>query len=165
MVNNEPIKAINETEKVPPPMDESWWEAVLAEEEASFKPAPPNRKPLPEAPASKPAAPRISTDLSSVDWEYATRLYQQDEVICLQVSSYNRGGLLVYGEKLQGFVPISHLIEMPGNMKEAEQEEMLASYLERRLQLKVIECDQERGRVVFSERAALAQAAINCSLI
>jgi small subunit ribosomal protein S1 len=65
---------------------------------------------------------------------------------------------LVGGEQLQGFVPISHLIEVSGERTETEQEDLLCNYLERMLQLKVIECDEERGRVVFSERAALTQS-------
>jgi small subunit ribosomal protein S1 len=62
----------------------------------------------------------------------------------------------VAGEGLQGFVPISHLIDMPGGKTETEYEHLLSTYVGRLLTLKVIECDQERGRVVFSERAALA---------
>jgi small subunit ribosomal protein S1 len=93
-----------------------------------------------------------------VDWDRAFELFELDEPICLQVTGYNRGGLLVSGQELQGFVPISHLVDMPGNRPEPEQEEMLANYLDRELQLKIIECDQERGRVVFSERAALSQS-------
>jgi small subunit ribosomal protein S1 len=96
--------------------------------------------------------------LPKVDWRQARELFEQDEVVCLQVTGYNRGGLLVSGEGLQGFVPISHLVEMPGNRSEDEQEELLAEYLDRVLQIKVIECDQERGRVVFSERAALSRS-------
>src|SRR3990172_5318784 len=72
--------------------------------------------------------------------------------------SYNRGGLLVCGDRLQGFVPISHLVKIPLGKTDEEQERFLESYIGQMLQLKIIECDQERGRVVFSERAALAEA-------
>jgi small subunit ribosomal protein S1 len=130
---------------------------VLAEEEG-YKPAGPGRSTAPSAAQNKASVRARSADLAAVDWERAVELFEMDEPICLQVTGYNRGGLLVSGQELQGFVPISHLVEMPGNKPEAEQEEMLAGYLDRMLQLKIIECDQERGRVVFSERAALSQS-------
>jgi small subunit ribosomal protein S1 len=78
--------------------------------------------------------------------------FECDGVVQLQVVGHNRGGLLVNGEHLQGFVPISHLVKMPAGKSEADQEQFLASYQGQDLRLKIIECDQERGRVVFSER-------------
>ena len=138
-------------------MDESWWEAVMAEDEAlnnsnpvlsySSRPsaavhAPPHRQPA---------------EVTQMDWNRAIELYEQDDTVNLFVTGYNRGGLLVEGESLQGFVPLSHLVEMVGQKTEEEQEEWLASYIGQELTLKVIECDQDRGRVVFSERAALAE--------
>lgn len=135
-------------------MDESWWEAVLAEEEAeaaSFTakyPSPSRQK------ACSDSSPHSTPQL---DWIMASHLYEMDQTACLQVSGYNRGGLLVSGEGLQGFVPVSHLVEIPGEETDEAQEQWLSSYLGKMLQLKIIECDQERGRVVFSERAALAK--------
>jgi small subunit ribosomal protein S1 len=90
-----------------------------------------------------------------MNWEKAQQLYEQDQVICLRVNGFNRGGLLVSGEELHGFVPVSHLVEVPP--EEGDPDQWLEGYLNREMTLKVIECDQERGRVVFSERAALAQ--------
>jgi len=87
-----------------------------------------------------------------LDWQKATLLYEQDQVVQLQVTGCNRGGLLVTGDNLLGFVPISHLIESPCPTVDVEQ--WLSNYMEQSLDLKVIECDKERGRVVFSERAA-----------
>jgi small subunit ribosomal protein S1 len=77
-------------------------------------------------------------------------------VCTLDVSGHNRGGLLVSGDGLQGFVPISHLLEISNDSSLEEPKEVLAAYVGRQIQLKVIECDQDRGRVVFSERAAQA---------
>jgi small subunit ribosomal protein S1 len=156
MVNKQYFKAYKEIDGGPPPLDESWWEAVLAEEEAHAAAAH-SHKSATQPGTTKPQA-RSHAEPAQVDWNLARDLFEQDEVICLQVTAYNRGGLLVSGEGLQGFVPVSHLVELPGNRSEAEQEELLAGYLDSLLQLKVIECDQERGRVVFSERAALSQS-------
>lgn len=147
-----------EMEGGPPPLDESWWEAVLTEDEEA-EPSYTERYSLNGAGApSKPAASKLAaSDLDSIDWELAKRLYEQDETIDLEVGGFNRGGLLVEGQSLQGFVPMSHLIENPGERTEEELEEWLSSYVGTSLTLKVIECDEERGRVVFSERAALAE--------
>jgi small subunit ribosomal protein S1 len=74
----------------------------------------------------------------------------------LTVTGFNRGGLLVEGDGLYGFVPFSHLVEMAGG-EPAEREQALTNYVGRSLRLKVIECVPEDGRVVFSERAAQAE--------
>ena len=94
-------------------------------------------------------------ETDSLDWDQAFEIFEQDQVVHLQVTGCNRGGLLVNGDHLQGFVPVSHLVETP--CTEYELERWLERYLNRTLELKVIECDQERGRVVFSERAAQAR--------
>ena len=144
----------------PPPQDESWWEAVLAEDEALQ--ASSSSKPCGGTGTAKASGGRAAS-AAQMDWSKATQLYEMDESVCLQVTGYNRGGLLVSGEGLQGFVPLSHLVEMPAD--ELQIEEWLEEYLGRTLPLKVIECDQERGRVVFSERAALAKSGSRNSLL
>lgn len=141
------------TQDEPPPLDEGWWQAVLAEDsfipdKASFA-------------GEKPKATNLGTrsiSQESVNWELAKALYHEDRVVDLQVTGYNKGGLLVSGSQLQGFVPISHLIDMPNNLTPEEQEQCLAAYQGHTLRLKVIECDPQRGRVVFSERAAQADS-------
>jgi len=145
-----------EVQEGPPPIDESWWEAVLAEDEAQGAASPAVSKSQPPAiPSAKSAPARASAEPAFMDWDKALEFYEKDLTICQQVVGYNRGGLLVSGEGLQGFVPVSHLLDMTD--QEDETEEWLAAFLNRNLTLKVIECDQERGRVVFSERAALAE--------
>jgi small subunit ribosomal protein S1 len=153
------VKPYNPKEEVdggPPPVDEAWWENVLAEEEAFQHPAPARSSSA--APQVKKAAPARPADIPLVDWSKATEIYQQDRAIELDVVGYNRGGLLVSGSGLQGFVPVSHLVELSGCKSEGEQEELLAPYVGRKLALKIIECDKERGRVVYSERAALSES-------
>ena len=66
------------------------------------------------------------SDLISLDWKKATELYDQDQVIELVVSGCNRGGLLVHGEGLQGFVPVSHLVETP--CSDTDMEKWLQPY-------------------------------------
>jgi small subunit ribosomal protein S1 len=112
--------------------------------------------PAPKNGAKNRPAPQPSMqEQPAMDWEKARKMYEQDQSISLTVTGFNRGGLLVSGEGLQGFVPVSHLVDMPA--EEVDPEKWLETYLNHPLHLKVIECDQERGRVVFSERAALAE--------
>jgi len=132
----------------PQPLDESWWAAVLAEDEKTGAQ-------INEAPAPEPGS---GPQQAKVDWEQARKIYDSDETVTLEVVDFNRGGLLVKGDDLQGFVPISHLVKIEcdlGNQLEEEREQLLNDYLASELKLKVIECDPARGRVVLSERAAL----------
>jgi len=136
----------------PPPMDESWWESVLAEDEAQSAAYTARESRQTSLVERRDITQLEESQSPTLDWQKAIDLYEQDLVTNLQVVGCNRGGLLVNGEGIQGFVPVSHLIELP--CPESELETWLGRYVDRELCLKVIECDQERGRVVFSERAA-----------
>ena len=140
----------------PPPMDDSWWEAIMAEDEAEVIPHS-QKNSDPGGYYLKSFGQHQCAENATMDWEKAQMLYHLDQTIELCVTGYNRGGLLVEDDTIQGFVPISHLVEMPEDISEGEQESWLTHYVGRTLALKVIECDQSRGRVVFSERAALAE--------
>ncbi len=132
----------------PQPLDESWWAAVLAEEEKTGE----------TGGVISPSETSRGPRQAKVNWEQARKIYDSDETVTLEVIDYNRGGLLVEGDDLQGFVPISHLVNIdcdPGNQAEEERGQLLSAYLTSVLKLKVIECDPDRGRVVLSERAAL----------
>lgn len=128
--------------------DENWWASVLADE---------TRYVGSEAP-EKEAEPPIDDAESVLDWDKAQSLYKQDAIVQLRVTGHNRGGVLVEGEGLKGFVPFSHLIKLQEDINPEKREETLASYEGERLDLKVIECVPEDGRIVFSERAAQAGA-------
>jgi len=139
--------AYRKSEARMPEVDEGWWESVLAEEERYVAPVAKHVKV--EVPAKAEEAKQ--------DWSEVRDLYHQDRIVDLQVTGYNRGGVLVEGEGLYGFVPYSHLVEMAANPEKQNREEGLETYVGRTLRLKVIECAPEDGRVVFSERAALAE--------
>ncbi len=145
----------------PKPLDDSWWAAVLAEEEERYG-VYPSRSESPNQLESKTPAARPAAKPAPIDWLHAQEIYDNDETLCLQVVGHNRGGLLVEGSGMQGFVPLSHLVDLPPEKPGLEtpaQDMMplLAAYVGRPLRLKVIECDQDRGRIVLSERAALSE--------
>lgn len=145
-------------ENAMPVVDESWWESVLAEERqhASLRPSQGTAKP--KAPSSSRAETESTPKTSQPDWKALKDLYANDQIITMTVTGHNRGGLLVENEGLSGFIPFSHLIELAGKEHEADREVSLESYLGKLLSVKVIECVPEDGRVVFSERAALAES-------
>lgn len=137
-------RSVSNVEDNNPNIDEGWWASVLADEEAYAAPQ--------KAASSKPS----SASLVAVDWKRVQELYENDEVVTLQVYGYNRGGVLVQGEGIQGFVPVSHLVDMPCNATEEERRQVLNDYVGRTFDLKVIECEPSQERIVLSERAALA---------
>lgn len=136
----------------PPRMDDSWWEAVLSEEEMVAGAAQSHSYRSSAYSSQWDDHRSDGINYAAVNWQKAIELYEKDQVIELVVAGYNRGGLLVGGDLIQGFVPISHLIQAPCQDKDVEL--WLSKYLDRTLELKVIECDRDRGRIVFSERAA-----------
>jgi len=127
-------------------MDEGWWASILADAEIVSEP----EEEIFEHETGVP-----STGLR-VDWECIQRYHERDEIVELEVHGFNRGGLLVQNDCIQGFVPISHLVKIPSDFDDNNRETLLKDYLGVRLSLKVIECDPELERVVLSERAALA---------
>lgn len=137
--------ASNPEGDIPELPDESWWAAVLSDEESYATP----RK---ESNSKTTAQSAVTT----VDWPFVQRVFDKDEIVCLKVHGFNRGGLLVQGNGVQGFVPVSHLIDMPTTATDDERRSILASYVDREINLKVIECEQSQERIVLSERAALA---------
>ncbi len=139
----------------PPANDEAWWAALLAEEIKLPQPQG-NHNPPPPIQAEREKSGERSLARAVVDWEQAQGLYDQDNTVQLLVTGFNRGGLLVGGEGLQGFVPVSHLLQINCQTEEEDRNPILTSYVGKQISLKVIECDPDRGRVVFSERAALA---------
>ena len=126
--------------KTPPPPDEGWWEAVLQDGDRS------------------PRRDSNNANGAQEDWEWVEELYLNDLPVDLKVTGHNRGGLLIQARGLRGFVPISHVLGYDPGHGEGERDQMLAAKVDSTLTLKVIELDPERGRLVLSQRAALADA-------
>ncbi|HET9910780.1 MAG TPA: S1 RNA-binding domain-containing protein [Anaerolineales bacterium] len=142
-----------------PVTDEGWWESVLAEERQYAPPRPPQggMKPKVAVQAQVKAEPLPTVPAIQTDWDAIKDLYAHDRIVEMKVSGHNRGGLLVEKDGISGFIPFSHLIELAGKEQETNREISLEAYVGKALRVKVIECVPEEGRVVFSERAALAE--------
>jgi small subunit ribosomal protein S1 len=125
--------------------DEGWWASILADEEKIYQ----ENKEFNCQPCD-------SKSNKAVDWECVRTIYERDQVILMEVTGFNRGGLLVQNNGIQGFVPISHLVNLPTEVMEEERQHELADYVGKSIYVKIIECDEESDRIVLSERAAQA---------
>ncbi len=93
----------------------------------------------------------INMGLQQYDWEKARQLLKSEDVVEVVVTGHNRGGILVRWNRLEGFIPSSHLVSI--NMSN-ERRDLWNEVMDKRLGVKVIEVDQDRRRLIFSEREA-----------
>ena len=133
--------------------DDGWWQSLMSEE-VKYVPAAKARPAAGRKPGRRPtpAKERKAPGMDWVDWTRVLEIQEAESVCYAEVVGFNRGGLLVRTQEFQGFVPRSHLAAAVNGQKITEH--LLEGYLGREIELKVIECDPERGRIVFSERAA-----------
>jgi len=93
----------------------------------------------------------INMGLQQYDWEKARQLLKSEDVVQVNVTGHNRGGILVRWNRLEGFIPSSHLVSVNlANERSSAWNEFAA----KPLGVKVIEVDQDRRRLIFSEREA-----------
>ncbi len=88
------------------------------------------------------------------DWLKAEDLMNADEIWDGQVSDANRGGLIVPFGNLRGFIPASHVINLPRGLNEDERKDFLAALIGQPISVKVIEVNRRRRRLVLSQREA-----------
>jgi small subunit ribosomal protein S1 len=154
----------NNNENPMPVIDEGWWSSVLAEEgRNSTHPQPRLAGNMSEVrneakSAEGKAESGDPTERKPIaNWDQVKDMYMRDQIIDLSVTGHNRGGLLVEGNGLYGFVPFSHLVGLSEKADNPDRDHDLEAYVGRSLSLKVIECVPEDERVVFSERAAQSE--------
>lgn len=93
------------------------------------------------------------------DWNKAQELLESGEIWRGEVIDYNRGGLIVGFNRLRGFVPGSHLAKWQGKRRSSdERKDIFKEYVGDELALKVMEVNQNRRRLILSERLARRQA-------
>lgn len=91
-------------------------------------------------------------------WETAQLYMTADRMLQLKVIGFNKGGLLVAWNNIQGFVPASQLIDFPQFHVPRERLQALAGWRDRVLTLKIIEVNKANSRLILSERATLVAA-------
>lgn len=84
----------------------------------------------------------INKALELEDWQRAQDVLERQETVSAVCIGSNRGGLLARFGRLQGFIPNSHLYSKGHIAGET-------------LQVKVIEIERQRNRLVLSQRAAV----------
>ena len=91
------------------------------------------------------------------DWLHGRELLESGEVTAHEVVGYNKGGLTVEFNHLRGFVPASHVVDMPRNLSEEQRRAELESRIGKTMRLKVIEVERRRRRLVMSAIAGRAR--------
>jgi len=142
------------------PLEEEYWRAIL--EQGEFAPEagpPPDEEEFPSTETVVKAEGEeeiiVDREVLAEDWQKAQQCFLSKEILELPVIGYNRGGLLVKFNNLKGFVPLSQLSFIPYGLTPEERKAFLAQCVGETLQLRVIELDRERNRLVLSEREAL----------
>jgi small subunit ribosomal protein S1 len=89
------------------------------------------------------------------DWRRAQKLFEDSETFQTQVAGFNKGGLIVRLGRLRGFVPASQLAPQHRGSDSQQPEERWSRLVGTDVQVKVIELNRKRKRLILSERAAL----------
>jgi small subunit ribosomal protein S1 len=99
----------------------------------------------------------INKGRQQADWLRAEKLVQSGESFGAQVTDFNRGGIVVSFGRLRGFVPNSHISSIPRGTRGERLQEAKSELAGKTLWLVVLEVDQQRQRLVLSEREAKRQ--------
>lgn len=151
-------------------LDEGYWESLLRDVEkwSAERPGPEShieerRRPSGSSAAASPAclqktweqerfAPGFGPNTPEV-WVALREAMQHRDVLEVEATGSNRGGLIVRYHTLRGFIPASQLLDVAPDMDDTARRAALASYIGQRISVCVIEVDPSRDRIVFSERA------------
>jgi small subunit ribosomal protein S1 len=95
-------------------------------------------------------------------WRIAEEQYKNNELLKAKVIDYNKGGLIVDVSGIRGFVPISQILnlkreEVASGGESQETAAKLQSMKDKELQLKIIEINRARNRLILSERLAVQE--------
>ena len=92
-------------------------------------------------------------------WRIAQEQYERGDLLEAEVIDHNKGGLIVNLEGIRGFVPISQILNLKreDTADNSETQNKLQSMVGRKLQLKIIEINRNRNRLILSERLAVQE--------
>lgn len=96
----------------------------------------------------------ISEAFQRKDWQLAEQLLESGEITMRKVIGYNKGGMLVDFGHLRGFIPASHLVNLPRNLNEDQRRIEMEKRIGQELPVKVIEVARRRRRLVLSHQLA-----------
>lgn len=96
----------------------------------------------------------VSQAQQSEDWKRADKLMTDDEIWIAEIADANRGGLIIIFGNLRGFIPASHVADLPRGLDEDNRKDFLVGMVGKKIKTKVIEVNHKRRRLVFSQREA-----------
>ncbi|MCI0713145.1 MAG: S1 RNA-binding domain-containing protein [Chloroflexi bacterium] len=99
----------------------------------------------------------VSQALQVEDWLQAEKLMEDADTWEGTVAEANRGGLIMPFGNLRGFVPASHVIDLPRGLTEDERQDQLQSFVGKPITVKIIEVNRKRRRLVLSQREAMRE--------
>lgn len=132
-------------------LSEDYWQALLAQGE---QPAEAPQPTGPDRTDSPPGgSPRLGQRRTETQWAQLVAWMEEGRVFEAPIIGCNKGGLLVRIAEGLGFVPASQLATLPGTLGTPELRSELESMVGNNMQLRLIEVDPARDRVICSERA------------
>ncbi len=88
------------------------------------------------------------------DWKQAEAIMNTEEVWRGEITDANKGGLIMPFGHLRGFIPASHVVDLPRGLNEDDRLTYLQKLVGEEIGVKVIEVNRKRRRLVFSQRDA-----------
>jgi len=88
------------------------------------------------------------------DWKRAEAMMNSKELYTGVLADANRGGVIMPFGHLRGFIPASHVIDLPRGLKEDERLIQLQELIGKEISVRVIEVNRKRRRLVFSQLEA-----------
>jgi small subunit ribosomal protein S1 len=129
------------------PLDDTYWQSLLNDVEAMSEEEFELQEP------GRPAVNGARHDDQDALWAAAQRAYESGEIIEVESTNSNRGGLLIDWRGLRGFMPASQIAGLAPTLDEENRRLELMRRIGLGMRAKVIECDRAQGRFVVSERA------------
>ncbi|MCY4020674.1 MAG: S1 RNA-binding domain-containing protein [Chloroflexi bacterium] len=88
------------------------------------------------------------------DWKRAEAMMNSKELYAGVLADANRGGVIMTFGHLRGFIPASHVLDLPRGLKEEERLLQLQALIGKEISVRVIEVNRKRRRLVFSQLEA-----------
>jgi small subunit ribosomal protein S1 len=94
------------------------------------------------------------------DWDEAEKFFESGDTIEQIVTGHNKGGLIVHIGDVRGFIPASqidrrHAIDR--SQIDGSSDSPLARFVGKAINVKVIEIDRRKNRLILSEQAAMRE--------
>jgi len=90
-------------------------------------------------------------------WQEIEKCLADGGILEVDVRAFNKGGLLVDYNNVQGFIPLSHVYGVR-RFDEEERNSFLQNKIGQKIKIRVLELDRAKHRLIFSEKVALQES-------